>query len=78
MEHGDWSAQDSANFDFERIRTLSHELNEADKKIAELEQRIKTVIEAWELLGEGPYRSSTIPEWLLNEIKPAIDKLREK
>jgi len=39
----------------------------------------KEVIKAWESLKGGRhYRPTTIQNWLVNDMKPVIDKLRKK
>ena len=36
------------------------------------------LIKAWEQLAEGDYKASEISKWLLNDMKPVIDKVRNK
>lgn len=38
----------------------------------------KEMVKAWESLPEGNYDSDTISEWLMDDMKPVIDKFRAK
>lgn len=38
----------------------------------------KEMVEAWESLPEGYYDSETLEDWLVDDMKPVIDKFREK
>lgn len=38
----------------------------------------KRIIKAWEKLDEGNHHPNVIEHWLINDMKPAIDKLRKK
>jgi hypothetical protein len=38
----------------------------------------KDVVKAWEILSEGQYDVETIQNWLIDDMKPAIDKLRAR
>jgi hypothetical protein len=49
----------------------------AAEQIKELTEGVNKTIEAWESLDEGHYSIDTISDWLLKQMKPAIDKLRE-
>ena len=38
----------------------------------------KEMVKAWESLPEGAYDSYTISDWLMDDMKPVIDKFRAK
>jgi hypothetical protein len=38
----------------------------------------KEIVKAWESLPEGDYDSETISDWLIDDMKPIIDKFRKK
>lgn len=38
----------------------------------------KEMVNAWERLPEGDYDSETISDWLMDDMKPVIDKFRAK
>ena len=38
----------------------------------------KEIVNAWESLKEGNYDSDTISDWLMDDMKPVIDKFRAK
>jgi len=38
----------------------------------------KEMVSAWESLPEGNYDSKTISDWLMDDMKPVIDKFRAK
>ncbi len=38
----------------------------------------KEMVKAWESLPEGDYNSETISDWLMDDMKPVIDKFRAK
>lgn len=38
----------------------------------------KEMVNAWESLPEGDYDSITISNWLMDDMKPVIDKFRAK
>jgi len=38
----------------------------------------KEMVEAWESLSEGYYDSETLEDWLVDDMKPVIDKFRKK
>ncbi len=44
-----------------------------------LRAEVKKLIKAWESLkGDKNYTPKEIEKWLVNEMKPAIDRLRKK
>lgn len=44
-----------------------------------MEKQAKKVIKAWESLkGDEKYTPKEIENWLVNEMKPAIDRLRKE
>ncbi len=44
-----------------------------------MKSEVKKLIKAWESLkGDENYTPKEIEKWLVNEMKPAIDKLRKK
>ena len=38
----------------------------------------KEMVKAWESLQEGDYDSDIISDWLMDDMKPVIDKFRAK
>ena len=38
----------------------------------------KEIVNAWESLPEGNYNCNTISDWLMDDMKPVIDKFRAK
>ena len=47
------------------------------KDYKETDSLMKEMIAAWESLPEGHYDTDTIADWLYDDMKPVIDKLRK-
>lgn len=45
--------------------------------LSEAIEVLKNTLKAWDKLTPGMYNKSTIEFWLLEDMKPAIDKIRE-
>jgi hypothetical protein len=43
-----------------------------------MKKDVKKLIKAWESLEEGNHSPKVIAKWLLEDMKPEIDNLREK
>ena len=52
-------------------------LSGSEEDRADLYDNIEELIEAWESLPEGHHSPDTIAKWLLNDMKPVMDKLRK-
>lgn len=46
-------------------------------KFKNQKELLERIIKSWEKLGEGSYSVKTIQYWLLNDMKPSIDLIRE-
>lgn len=48
----------------------------AESRVASLEATLQQLVSAWEVLPGGHYSTEIIQKWLVEQMKPAIDKVR--
>lgn len=59
------------------VAAIESHTKELQEQIAQLKAINKELLESWNSVSEGEYSVSIIQKWLIEDMAPAIDKVRK-